>query len=271
MRTSARSANLRALLADDDTYQLVTNLIKSMKTIEQEDIRGFRKATLLDPTMTGVSDSSPGRVQMDPITLELSDHNLLCAHISLLYPNLNLRLGTSACLIKEVSRKGVCYGSSGSSQASRRNSTIIYEVNQTHSAASVHKPAIIHKMINYSFIGPEGSQITDTYFFVQELSPIDAAKDPYRKFGFSGGYLCHRPHNQSEISCVIKLSQVVSHFALTTFPKEKYQDLDHLVHVLPLDRVCFIFKPNSEAIHTDLGSLCQLMLSFNIEDLGFER
>jgi hypothetical protein len=238
MRTSARSANLQGLLADEDIQPLIINLMKSMKSIQQEDIRGFRKATLLDPTL----DFSLGKLQMDSITLNVSDHDLLCAHIARSHPNQNLRLGFTASLIKEISRKGVCYGSSGSSRAGQRNSAIIYELNQTNSKTVLHQPAIIRKIIQYSFAAhapdmTETTQITNVYLFVQELSQVDASIDPYRKFGFAGGYLCHRP--QSEISCVITLSQVVSHFALTTFPdrEEKYHDI---IHVLPLDRVSSI-------------------------------
>ena len=168
MRTSARSANLQGLLADEDIQPLIINLIKSMKSIQQEDIRGFRKATLLDPTL----DFSLSNLQMDSITLNESDHDLLRAHIARSHPNQNLRLGFTASLIKEVSRKGVCYGSSGSSRAGQRNSAIIYELNQTNSTVRP-QPAIIHKIIQYSFTAhapdmTETTQITNVYLFVSE-------------------------------------------------------------------------------------------------------
>ena len=51
MYSSARMSNLQAILADDeDIRHVVINAIGTLETIEREDIRRFRRASLLDPT-----------------------------------------------------------------------------------------------------------------------------------------------------------------------------------------------------------------------------
>ena len=50
-KTSARTANLRAILADDDNVRkTVVEMVNSMASVDKEDVRGFRRAMLLDPT-----------------------------------------------------------------------------------------------------------------------------------------------------------------------------------------------------------------------------
>lgn len=49
LNTSARSANLRALLADNATLRAsVLELVSVIDQIDSEDVRGFRLASILD-------------------------------------------------------------------------------------------------------------------------------------------------------------------------------------------------------------------------------
>ena len=50
----------------------------------------------------------------------------------------------------------------------------------------------------------------------------------YQKYGFAAGFLCEQ---QASTRHIIELTQIVSHFALTTLPDED------LIHVMPVDRV----------------------------------
>ncbi|KAG6904202.1 hypothetical protein DXG01_011774, partial [Tephrocybe rancida] len=68
------------------------------------------------------------------------------------------------------------------------------------------------------------------YLTVRPLLPVDPASDPYREFGFAGGFLCTSVPSPSRI---IKLSQVVSHVAVTLLEDGEYSGL---IHVLPVDR-----------------------------------
>jgi hypothetical protein len=246
MRTSARNANLRAILADDDKIRKsVTNMITTMQAIENEDICGFCKAKQLDATILDV-DLILSRA--DRITLDPSQLQLIKAHLMELYPDQILRLGTDASSLKEVSKDGICYGTCGSS--THRNSAIIFSSAAKPSNASnnnlpndectIQKPGIVEKIIHYS-TSSSHVQIDGFYLYIQELLPIDVQGhvagdtlelDPYREHGFAAGYLCH---SNQRIPRVISLSQVISHFALTTF--ESIHNYRDFIHVLPLDRV----------------------------------
>ena len=245
MRISARNANLRAILADDNEIRKsVTEMVMAMEAIEDEDIRGFRKAKQLDPTLLDpAQDSIPSHANQ--ITLESSQLQLIKAHLTQIYPGRNFRLGSDALSLKEVSKDGVCYGICESS--THRNSAIIFVSESATRSSSpnnnldyegvVQKPGIIEKIIHYSTL--DGLvPIDGIYLYIQELMPINIASnppqlDPYRKYGFAAGYLCD---SNERITRVIGLSQVVSHFALTTF--EGINRYENFIHVLPLDRVC---------------------------------
>lgn len=212
-----------------------------MQSIENEDIRGFRKAKQLNPT---VLDSALILSHAERITLDSSQLQLIEAHLMQVFPGQILRLGSDALSLKEVSKGGVCYGTCDSS--GHCNSAIIFAScamssdlpNQLEGA--VQKPGIIEKIVHYS-ISDGVMPIDGIYLYIQELEPIDMQGsissnppkfDPYRGHGFAASYLCHNKRTP----LVISLSQVVSHFALTTFKGiEKYENF---VHVLPLDMVC---------------------------------
>lgn len=253
MRTSARNANLRAILADDDDVRKsVTEMVMTMQGIEGEDIRGFRKAKQLDPTLLD-SDSILSRA--DQITLNPSQLQLIKAYLMQLYPGQILHLGSDALSLKEVSKDGVCYGTCDS--PTHRNSAIIFastagsginnNLSKSNYEGTVEKPGIVEKIIHYSTT--DGCVTIDgIYLYIQELMPVPipvevhvqeniAAKtsklDPYQAYGFAAGYLCD---SNQRTPRVISLSQIISHVALTTF--EGINDYEDFIHVLPLDRVC---------------------------------
>lgn len=253
MRTSARNANLRAILADDDEIRKsVTDMIMTMQAIEDEDIHGFRKAKQLDPTLL---DLDLIQSRADRIALDQSQLQLMKAHLMQIHPGQILHLGSDALSLKEVSKDGVCYGTCKSS--TYRNSSIIFtsavrpglrSTNDNlpnYEDTSIQKAGIVEKIIHYSTGTSDRHMhvpIDGIYLYIQELLPIDVRGhiasntfdlDPYRQHGFAAGYLCD---SKQRTPRVISLSQVISHFALTTFEGiDKYEDF---IHVLPLDRVC---------------------------------
>jgi len=58
----------------------------------------------------------------------------------------------------------------------------------------------------------------------------DGLVDIYRTFGFTGGYLCQL---HAETLHVIRLSNLVSHFALTPIQLQ----MTEVIHILSVDRV----------------------------------
>ena len=222
MKVSSRTANLRAILADDDVVcQNVMELVKSIKAIEQEDIRGFRLASMLDPTLPDYADSS-----LVPFTLSGEPYQLLCGILS------NPLNGNPVCphaeafSLNRIARHGVSYGTCAS--PSFRDSSIIFRGSSGVSphAHDLHKTGRIEKIFQHVYQG-----IKTFYMVVREYQRINPSIDPYVKFGFAGGYLCEKV---PRLLHLILLEQVVSHFALTNMRSNGQK---HLIHALPIDRV----------------------------------
>jgi hypothetical protein len=246
MKVSSRTANLRAILADDEKIcQNVMELVKSIKAIEQEDIRGFRLASMLDPTLPDYADSS-----LVPFMLSGEPYQLLCGMLrsnslddSAVHPH------AEAFSLNRIAKHGVSYGTYAS--PSFRDSSIIFRGSSSVSphAHDLHKAGRIEKIFQHVYQG-----IKTFYLVVREHQRIDPNIDPYTRFGFAGGYLCEKVPSLLHL---IMLEQVVSHFALTTMRSDGQK---HLIHALPIDRV----RPISHLL--SITDSPQLMLSFKLSE-----
>ncbi|KIJ90144.1 hypothetical protein K443DRAFT_117045, partial [Laccaria amethystina LaAM-08-1] len=227
MKMSTRAANLRGILSDDDAVRdTVMEMLSTIESIEKEDIRGFRRASMLDPTSPEYTPDVNGK----PFRLDGEPYQLLCDRIRLSSPL--APLPDPHCLaMKRIGIRGVSYGTWSS--PAFRDSNIIFQLrgpshlnedrNHAHRAGRVE--AI------FQHIG-----LMISYLAVREYQLLDPARDPadiFREFGLAGGYLCQRDATSMHI---LEVSQVVSHFALTEMQEEGYE---HLIHVLPLDRVSY--------------------------------
>lgn len=235
MKMSTRAANLRGILSDDDAVRdTVTEMLSTIESIEKEDIRGFRLASMLDPASPDYTSDANAK----PFKLDGEHYQLLCDHIRLSSPL--APLPDPHCLaVKRIGIRGVSYGTWSS--PAFRDSNIIFQLrvpshlnedrNHTHRAGRVE--AIFRHIGLMTF-----------YLIVREHQLSDPAVDPadiFRQFGFAGGYLCKRDPTSMHI---LEASQVVSHFALTEMREEGYE---HLIHVLPLDRVNSKISPQNFA------------------------
>jgi len=226
MAPTSGAANLRGILADDeDIRQTVVEMVDTMKCIEQEDIRGFRRAALLDPSTPEYLMTSKVR----PFTLENDHHQLLRIQIERTDPG--ARIPADAHAVEEISSHGVSYATCFSPAS--RNSAIIFG-SPNPDGVETHRVGKVTKIFQHTHRTSGGKNVSCCYLIVQEYVPMVPNRgraDPYKKFGFSGGFLC-----QKEATCIhlIALSQVVCHFALTPLSLEGYEDV---IHVLPIDRV----------------------------------
>jgi hypothetical protein len=226
VKTSARAANIRGILADDeDIRRTVVEMIGTMRCIDQEDIRGFRRAALLDPSVPEYLTTSKAR----PFKLDDDHYQLLRTQIEGTVPGAHIPEGAHS--VEEISSHGVSYATCFSPAS--RNSAIIFD-SCNPDGVDTHRAGKVTKIFHHTHRTPDGQNVSCCYVIVQEhvpMLPNHGRTDPYKKFGFAGGYLCQR-----EATCVhlIKVSQVLCHFALTPFSLEGYEDL---IHVLPLDRV----------------------------------
>jgi len=132
-----------------------------------------------------------------------------------------------------------------------RDSAIIFRGSSSvpPHAHDLHKVGRIEKIFQHVYQG-----IKTFYLVVREHQKIDPNIDPYVRFGFAGGYLCEKVPRQLHL---ITLEQVVSHFALTSMRSDGQK---HLIHALPIDRVCLISHLLS------ITDSPQLMLSFKLSE-----
>lgn len=201
--------------------------METLDVIEKEDIRGFRLATILDPTVpefTANGTSIPGSLE-DP-------HFQLLSTLGYADGFTHAHCSNEVLFLKEISHNGVCYGTYTSCHY--HNSAVIFcrgsdaspdEQSQSHNEAGVVQNIFEHSCVM------NGQPVAKNYFLTLNVhGAINRAgfQDPYRSFGFAAGYLCE---SKPVETLVIKLSQVVSHFVLTSM-----EEID-AIHVLPVDRV----------------------------------
>lgn len=205
-----------------------------MDSIEKEDVRGFRLASMLDP----LSPTYMINTELKPFQLEPIPHQLLCEHILRTTPDEAPILPTQALAVHEISLRGVCYATSRSRNF--RSSRIMFQPSdilpRLPNRSGTHLPGVIRDIFQYTYrIG--GEEIKSFYLSVQEYLPMDTCngrRDPYQRFGFAGGFLCEANPGQFHI---LELSQIVSHVGLTKM-RGQYTGL---VHLKPVDRVWALF------------------------------
>lgn len=229
MRAAAHSANLRAILAEDeDIRRVVLEMVDVMEATATEDIRGFRRANMLDRNLNNFAATSTAK----PFQLREHEHQLFCDLVKQTLPDRQSKVSVQVLSVDEISLRGVCYGTSGSSNY--RNSTVLFQPQaQGHFEHASLKAGIIQTIFQQSNIfSSEHPESLPLFFAILREHPcMNPADDPYREFGFAGGFLCA---NEATVLHVVEISQIVSHFALTRFEDEEFQQY---FHAMPLDRV----------------------------------
>lgn len=232
MALSSRNANLRAILADDDDVrESVIKMIQTIESIGQEDSRGSRLASLLDPT----SPQYTMDVNARPIELEGELFLLLCELIRNLDSDDQLCFPPQGLFVRETSLHGVCFGTADSSTF--RNSRIMFNhpYNSPTTDPRDQKAGLIESIFQYKYQSSQGEK-EGFYVAVRQYNPVvtvHGRRDVFRAFGFAGGFLCQPLPEKLH---VISLSSVVSHFAFT----EMSGQYENYIHVMPVDRVCRI-------------------------------
>ena len=227
MKTAARSSNLQAILADDDKLrQMVIETVTVLETIEKEDIRGFRLASLLDPNLPDYAVQPAAMT----FTLDAQHYQLLCLLMEQQHKTSvqRLSLPREALSIDKISSRGVCYGTCRSSK-SGDNHIIFLEPD---ALPTDQKAGIIQSIFQYTYLAHD-IEMKGFYLIVRELYPMDVTggrSDPYREFS-PRAFLCSSTATKLH---VLSLSQVVSHFVLLEMSGNGHEDL---ILVWPVDQV----------------------------------
>lgn len=228
MKAAARYANLTAILADDEEIrQTVLETVTTMEAIAKEDVRGFRLASILDPSQADFTvDSKEAR----PIQLSGDEFELFKGCIKRVAPSTSPDPSPNVLAVDEISIRGVCYSTATSRKS--RDSGIMF---RSHDSEDL-RPGVI-KTIFQPADHPKfylSTKHKGFHLVVHEyprMEPSNERVDPYLEFGFAAGFLCQK--NPTTMH-VLELSQIVSHFALTEFSDQDYK---HYIHALPVDRV----------------------------------
>ena len=242
MKTSARCANIRAMIADDEELRKIAlEMVDRMELLSDEDARGSHLARILNPNAPAGNFMARSKATVSRIPADY--YKLLCDYI---HPGNSVPITpvyVEATFFQEISVAGICYSTS-----QIRNSSIIFRECDMVTGAlaeSQTKAGIIESIFQYSHgqnrdaapVIAIARPVKEIYLVVKELVPADTSdgfSDPYKRYGFAGGYLCQ---SEGQVPRVIHISQVMSHFALTKMPNGWGFDHESLIHVLPVDRV----------------------------------
>jgi len=228
LKGAIRNANLLALISDDTSVrESVLELMETLEAIQAEDIRGFRLATILNPTTPEFPSNSKRKHGVRGIL----DNHYFTSFLDL-HQTSSHQIVNEVLFFQEISYNGVCYGTHSSSHF--RNSAISFNPHLTVQGTEETKVGIIEAIFEHNLGSTVGGPTSGNHFLVvRQHNPINRPDldDPYRCFGFAAGFLCEQKHFGT---LVIGLSQVVSHFVLTPM-----EEID-AIHVLPIDRVSVI-------------------------------
>ena len=205
---------------DDELRKDVVEMITTLEGIDGEDIRGFRRATLLDPSMPTFITNSKA------VTSQIEDkpYRLLCSLLKTSGDHVSLP--RKALYLDEISIGGVSYATKGS-RKSRDSAVMFRKPRGPEGHAGNEKAGVITLILQYKYHA--ACEVTQYFLLIQEYVPIDnAVSDVYRSFGFAGGFLC-----KSDLAgyTMVPLTHIVSHVVLTVIG-------DDVTHILPIDRVC---------------------------------
>lgn len=226
MSVSARSANLSALLTDYDTLRdQVPDIVATLAKSHAHDTRGFYRHHEFQPPAFKLGPKSK-RILLDNTTHQKLIR-LLPATVS-----------KYVLSYDEVLWRGVPYSCAGSPKF--RNSSIMFKPPGVASDVSI--PGVIEHIFQC-----DTEVCTDVFLLVKGYSHVGHHADPYGKYGFSAGFLCHSTTTTANLH-VISLTSVVCHCAMTSM---ETIGGDRFIHFLPLDRVndTFLFRCKRNLTH----------------------
>ena len=234
------------MIADDEELRKIAlEMVDRMELLSDEDARGSHLARILNPNAPAGNFMARSKATVFRIPADYYELLCDCIHPGNSAPITPVYV--EATFFQEISLAGICY-STNSSKA-YRNSSIVFRERATVTRApteSQTKAGIIESIFQYSHgenrdAAPAiaiARPVKEIYLAVKELVLADTSdgfSDPYKRYGFAGGYLCQ---SEGQVLRIIHISQVMSHFALTKMPAG--DGFESLIHVLPVDRVSWM-------------------------------
>lgn len=218
MLASSRSANMRALLADEEGGN-ASEMMHRLTTLAKEPARGFHRVDDFDTHGSGIAIGMAQYTLGSRLAGDVSvDQGYEAPLSELLSGGVDFN---HALFYDDLYVGGVPYGRAGS-----RNSIVMFRPTPS---AKPQAGQIDHIVEFYSEPG--------VFLAIRSFTPVEAASDPYRRYGPAAGYLC----GSSRELQVVAVSELVSHCAVT---KMACDDEDELFHVLSLEKVRVHLPPS---------------------------
>ncbi|KAJ3547879.1 hypothetical protein NM688_g5358 [Phlebia brevispora] len=262
MNCICQASNLRPILADPELQDAINDVINAYNDIVQEDGPGTRvvdSMRLIGAMLPKQEQAAPQDIKGSEIIRLSNDlYNALLKFLAEesgrdSYVNMLARtkwhdqyfLPRKAVSLKKLSLGGVTYKPH---RESLRDSRILVRMSTLASSVAIRPPSAplfppadlhavrIEELIYYERPASSGT-IQEQFVVVrclQHLTAEHASLDPYRKYGFSGGFICYDRFLDSVD--IIRTASIVCHFVHTsniTIPGVE----SSCIHVLPLDRI----------------------------------
>lgn len=222
MSVSARSANLCALLTDYDILRnQVPGIVDTLAKSHAHDTRGFYRRREFQPHAYKLGPKSKW-ILLDNI----AHQKLICLLPRCQPPAIVPKRVLS---YDEVLWRGVAYSCADSPKF--RNSSITFKppARPPGVASDVSTPGVIEHIFQC-----DTEVCADIVLLVKSYSYDGPHADPYRRYGFSAGSLCHSTSTGTANLHVIPLTSVICHCAMTSM---ETLDGGRFIHFLPLNRV----------------------------------
>jgi hypothetical protein len=229
LKTASRSANTIALLQDHPSLaSSATHMMRRMKGIEEERLRGIGLAALFDPTNLNATTREVTNIGL----LDDLEYSLLCSLLQRQPTERNTILPRSVEFMDAVAHKKSVYAVWSSQRY--RDSCVLYSNPGSNSGGDQSFEAgVIRKIFKHRHTTSLGTEKEDCFLVVRQYCKVAQEYDYYRQYGIAGGFLCDAVLFSVH---VIELEQVVSHVARTEFADFEGKQL---VHLIPLTRVSF--------------------------------
>ncbi|KAI0685130.1 hypothetical protein BC835DRAFT_1248024, partial [Cytidiella melzeri] len=248
---TCRASNLRSILQESDVKHDLGEFVAAYEQIMQEDSRGTRISDtdtlrLLNTTSSPASDPSiepPSVLTLDihvyGALLQLLNNSHAAHAASTVYLSryqladaFNHRTAGREILWHKATflKKIVLQGVTCCANTTERNILL------KGSSENLVYAAQLQQIFSHKRRTPS-EEVEEVFLVIQRLAPLavaDVPHDPYRQFGYNGGFLCY--NRLVQMMEVVRPSDFICHFARTRLHVEGIAQ--ECVHALPQSRVC---------------------------------
>lgn len=236
--SACRGANLRAILHNQVTLEVVNELVKAFDAVIGGDRRGSRLSDFRNPSQhLQVLGKRKFKKLETPISAALLAQSMDPDGPSFPHPP-----GQNAYTYHKLVISGAQFQTEDSLPG---DSYIICE----------HQGIQHRGRIKSIFLPPGQEDPATVLLAIQRYMPLsreDEAKDPYRLWGFSGGELYYNQFLEDYL--IVKPEEVVGHIAKTVLGCV-FGITVECIHTLPLDQVVLVFLTVSSHTHNPAAAV----------------